>query len=117
MLYKKYQIFVSYRREGGADLAGRIADQLKNLGYNVFFDVNFAKQQLKKHGEFYPYGEVLLPDNDIESTEYFDGNDNPRSDEVIRSITQIHKNLHWKESTMFLIGYRGTLNYERQFFK
>lgn len=34
-----YQIFISYRREGGADLAGRIADQLKSLGYKVFFDV------------------------------------------------------------------------------
>lgn len=36
---EKYQIFISYRREGGADLAGRIADQLKSLGYKVFFDV------------------------------------------------------------------------------
>ena len=35
----QYQIFISYRREGGADLAGRIADQLKSLGYKVFFDV------------------------------------------------------------------------------
>ena len=35
----KYQIFISYRREGGGDLAGRIADQLKSLGYEVFFDV------------------------------------------------------------------------------
>lgn len=36
---EQYQIFISYRREGGADLAGRIADQLKSLGYKVFFDV------------------------------------------------------------------------------
>ena len=35
----KYQIFISYRREGGAELAGRITDQLKSLGYKVFFDV------------------------------------------------------------------------------
>ena len=49
----KYQIFISYRREGGADLAGRIADQLKISGYKVFFDVetmrsgNFNTQLFK----------------------------------------------------------------------
>ena len=35
----QYQIFISYRRAGAADLAGRIADQLKSMGYKVFFDV------------------------------------------------------------------------------
>lgn len=34
-----YQIFISYRREGGSDLAGRIADRFTSLGYSVFFDV------------------------------------------------------------------------------
>ena len=34
-----YQIFISYRRERGADLAGRISDTLKGMGYSVFFDV------------------------------------------------------------------------------
>lgn len=33
------QIFISYRREGGADLAGRISDKLKSLGYRVFYDI------------------------------------------------------------------------------
>ena len=36
---KKYQIFISYRRDGGADLAGRISDRLTALGYSVFLDV------------------------------------------------------------------------------
>lgn len=33
------QIFISYRRAGGEHLAGRIADKLKSLGYQVFLDV------------------------------------------------------------------------------
>lgn len=33
------QIFISYRREGGADLAGRISDKLKSLGYRAFYDI------------------------------------------------------------------------------
>ncbi len=36
---KDYQVFISYRRDGGADLAGRIADRLAARGYNVFFDL------------------------------------------------------------------------------
>lgn len=35
----KYQIFISYRREGGDALAGRLADRLNALGYKVFYDV------------------------------------------------------------------------------
>ncbi len=34
-----HQIFISYRRVGGEDMAGRIADRLSSLGYNVFYDV------------------------------------------------------------------------------
>lgn len=34
-----YQIFVSYRRDGGDALAGRLADRLKAMGYSVFYDV------------------------------------------------------------------------------
>ena len=33
------QIFISDRRERGADLAGRISDRLKGMGYDIFFDV------------------------------------------------------------------------------
>ena len=34
-----YQVFISYRRDGGEFLAGRISDQLTNNGYSVFYDV------------------------------------------------------------------------------
>ncbi len=36
---EKYQIFISYRREGGDAFAGRLADRFTAMGYNVFFDV------------------------------------------------------------------------------
>lgn len=34
-----YQIFVSYRRDTGGFLAGRIVDRLRMKGYRVFFDI------------------------------------------------------------------------------
>lgn len=34
-----YQIFISYRRDGGDALAGRLADRFNASGYKVFFDV------------------------------------------------------------------------------
>ena len=37
---KKNQIFISYRRDGGNDLAGRIADRLRDLGYTIFYDID-----------------------------------------------------------------------------
>ena len=36
---ENYQVFISYRREGGEDLAGRISDKLKSAGYEVFYDI------------------------------------------------------------------------------
>lgn len=33
------QIFISYRRDGGADISGRIKDRLELLGYKVFYDI------------------------------------------------------------------------------
>lgn len=36
---KSYDIFISYRRDGGDITAGRIADRLKQQGYRVFLDV------------------------------------------------------------------------------
>lgn len=44
---KHYQIFISYRRDGGADLAGRLADRFTAMGYTVFFDVESMRS-----GEF-----------------------------------------------------------------
>lgn len=34
-----YQIFISYRRDGGEFLAGRVSDKLIDKGYVVFYDV------------------------------------------------------------------------------
>lgn len=36
----KYDIFISYRREGGYDTANLIAERLRHAGYNVFFDID-----------------------------------------------------------------------------
>ena len=35
----KYDIFISYRRDGGEYTARILRDKLTELGYNVFFDV------------------------------------------------------------------------------
>lgn len=34
-----YQVFISYRRDGGEYLAGRISDKLRERGFKVFYDV------------------------------------------------------------------------------
>lgn len=34
-----FQIFISYRRDGGEFLAGRVSDKLTDMGYSVFYDV------------------------------------------------------------------------------
>ena len=50
---RKYDIFISYRREGGAETAKHLRDVLVGKGYRVFFDtdslgaVNFNKELLK----------------------------------------------------------------------
>ncbi|MBQ0058336.1 MAG: toll/interleukin-1 receptor domain-containing protein [Bacteroidales bacterium] len=36
---KKYDIFISYRREGGFESANLIAEKLRGMGYSVFFDL------------------------------------------------------------------------------
>ena len=35
----KYQIFISYRREGGDVLAGRLHERFTRMGYRVFYDI------------------------------------------------------------------------------
>ena len=37
---KKYDVFISYRRDGGVDYARMIYLELKGRGYNCFFDYN-----------------------------------------------------------------------------
>ncbi|MBQ8214287.1 MAG: hypothetical protein IJZ80_09785, partial [Clostridia bacterium] len=53
----------------------------------------FAEEQLKKHGEYYPFGAVPLNDGTVELTGTYDGNEHPESTEVIRSLIEIHKTL------------------------
>lgn len=36
---EKYDVFISYRRDGGESTAKMLHDKLENLGYRVFFDV------------------------------------------------------------------------------
>jgi hypothetical protein len=66
-----YDIFISYRRDGGDITAGRIADRLKQLGYSVFLDVeslrsgNFNEQLnslIEKCKDFI----VILPENALD---------------------------------------------------
>jgi hypothetical protein len=38
-----HDIFISYRRNGGEHLAGRVKDALKNRGFSVFMDVEDLK--------------------------------------------------------------------------
>lgn len=53
----------------------------------------FAEEQLKKYGEYYPFGAVLLNDGTVELTATYDGNEHPESTEEIRSLIEIHKTL------------------------
>lgn len=34
-----FQVFISYRRDGGEFLAGRVSDKLTDMGYSVFYDI------------------------------------------------------------------------------
>ena len=40
---KKYDVFISYRREGGAEMADSIYQRLQNAGYSVFLDLEQLK--------------------------------------------------------------------------
>lgn len=45
---KRYDIFISYRRDGGYETAQQISQYLKYKGYNVFFDL----ENLRESGKF-----------------------------------------------------------------
>ncbi|MBQ9685476.1 MAG: hypothetical protein IJV41_02855 [Oscillospiraceae bacterium] len=54
--------------------------------------LSFAKQQLKKRGEFYPFGAVMLADGSITLTAYEDQNNEfPDSVDVIQNLVKHHK--------------------------
>lgn len=62
-----YQIFISYRRDGGDAMAGRLADRFTALGYKVFYDVDsmragtFNEQILDAIGQCNDFLIVLPP--------------------------------------------------------
>ncbi|MBI9061814.1 MAG: TIR domain-containing protein [Marinilabiliaceae bacterium] len=41
-----YQIFISYRRQGGFETANLIAEKLRNAGYSVFLDIESLREGL-----------------------------------------------------------------------
>ena len=50
-----------------------------------------AEKHIRKDGEFYPFGAVLLNNNSVEMTDSYDGNDYPESKQVVESLIGIHK--------------------------
>ena len=51
----------------------------------------FALNQLKKHGEFYPFGAVLLKNDEICLTAVDPGEENPNSTWMINQLNKVHK--------------------------
>jgi len=58
--------------------------------------LQFAGNQLTKHGEFYPFGAVMQNGNDISLTAVDTGDDHPGSIEMIHWLTEIHAELAMK---------------------
>ena len=50
----------------------------------------FAVNQLKKYGEFYPFGAVMHNNNDISLTAVDTDDNYPKSTEMINRLTKIH---------------------------
>ena len=56
------------------------------------FLLDFAVNQLKKQGEFYPFGAVMLDCGDINATAFYDAdNEFPDSAYIIKNLTETHK--------------------------
>lgn len=53
----------------------------------------FAESQLKKHREFFPFAAVMLMDDSVAVTGYYDGNEHPESKDVIEGLIQSHKQM------------------------
>lgn len=66
-----YQIFISYRRDGGEDLARLLEDKLTNRGFKVFFDVEALRSGAFNTALFEKIAEctdvlVVLPPNGLD---------------------------------------------------
>lgn len=55
--------------------------------------INFGTDNLKKYKEFYPYGAVILSDDTVEFTDFFDGDNHPDSQKIIDGLIEVHKGL------------------------
>ena len=56
------------------------------------FLLDFAVNQLKKRGEFYPFGAVMPDRGDITATAFYDAdNEFPDSADIINNLTEAHK--------------------------
>jgi len=50
--------------------------------------VSFAQDMLKKHGEFFPFGMALKPDNAVELVAGYTGSEHPPSSEIIELLIE-----------------------------
>ena len=58
------------------------------------FLLSFAENQLKKRGEFYPFGAVTPDSGEISPTAFYDSDNKfPDSAEVIRILTEAHREM------------------------
>lgn len=58
------------------------------------FLLPFAEDQLKKNGEFFPFGAVVTMDDEVAATSYYDDkNDHPESAAVIENLVRGAKNM------------------------
>lgn len=78
---KKYDVFVSYRREGGFESANLIAEKLRRMGYSVFFDVESLRsgrfnEQLYRVIEECKDFIIVLPKNGLDRCSNTDGSAN-----------------------------------------
>lgn len=53
----------------------------------------FGEDQLKKYGEFYPFGAVVRTDGTVELTPVYGGDEHPDSKDVINDLICVHKSL------------------------
>ncbi len=50
--------------------------------------LTFAEQQLQKHGEFFPFGAVMLTNGEVQMLSTYDGDEHPESQKVIDDTEQ-----------------------------
>ncbi len=86
---KKFEIFISYRRKGGYDIAKLLYDRLRIDGYSVFFDIDTLEKgnfddELEKR--VYDCKDFLLVLSSGIYDRFFDPESDPKSDWVRQEI-------------------------------